>query len=184
MARNDSNDSSWITTYSGLPFWPLEPRVEDVRILDIAHALSLVCRWSGHVTKFYSVAQHSILVSENVPEKLKLAALLHDASEAYISDLSRPIKRAPGLGEVYMKVEKEIQDSINAKFGIETIHLPEIKRADNLLLLTEQRDLMPENVAFIEDDGHDRLKEIVYPWPSEYAERDFLFRFKEYGGVQ
>lgn len=184
MARNDPNDSSWITTYTGGQFWPLEPKVEDVDIRDIAHHLSLACRWSGACKQHYSVGQHSIHVAENVQPSKRLKALLHDGSESYISDLARPIKRAPGLGEVYMQVETEIQKVIFAKFGIDSCYDEEIKKADNLLLLTEQRDLMPDNVAFIEDDGHSRLKEKIIPWSVGMAEYYFLEKFKEYGGIQ
>jgi 5'-deoxynucleotidase YfbR-like HD superfamily hydrolase len=184
MARNDPNDSSWIATYTGGQFWPLEPREEDVKIVDIAHALSLVCRWSGHIKTHYSVAQHSVHVSENVPAEIRLDALLHDASEAYIADLARPIKHAPGLGEIYLQVEKGIQDTINQKYGICTSY-PEIKKADNLLLMTEKRDLMNGDWKELCTEGMlEDLEENIVPWSVGMAEYYFLEKFKEYGGVQ
>jgi len=80
----------WIQTYTGKRFWPLDPRPEDVDILDIAHSLSLLCRFTGHTSSFYSVSQHSILVAQEVPKRLRLWALFHDAAEAYIGDIARP----------------------------------------------------------------------------------------------
>src|SRR5574342_1090607 len=81
-----------IITYTGRLFWPLSPRLEDINILDICHALSNQTRFTGHTREFYSVAQHSCLVSDLLPEKFKLDGLLHDASEAYLMDLARPVK--------------------------------------------------------------------------------------------
>ncbi|MFN9113590.1 MAG: phosphohydrolase, partial [Bacteroidota bacterium] len=72
--------TQWIQTFSGIAFWPLDPKPEHVRIADIAHALSMKCRYNGHTRKFYSVAEHSVLVSRHVPEEDALWALLHDAS--------------------------------------------------------------------------------------------------------
>ena len=86
-----------ITTYSGIRMNPVEPRAEDIDIKDIAHALSLVCRGGGHVTQFYSVAQHCLVCAEEAKARgcsirVQLGALLHDGSEAYMSDLVRPVK--------------------------------------------------------------------------------------------
>ena len=81
-----------ILTYTGKWFYPLEPRPEDVDIRDIAHALSLICRFTGHVTYHYSVATHSIAVSELCKPHLALYGLLHDAGEAYLTDIAHPIK--------------------------------------------------------------------------------------------
>jgi 5'-deoxynucleotidase YfbR-like HD superfamily hydrolase len=90
MARNDNN---WIQTFTGRQFWPLDPRPEDIELLDIAHALANKCRYTGHTRSFYSVAQHSVLVSEIVPAADAHWGLLHDASEAYLPDVARPVKR-------------------------------------------------------------------------------------------
>lgn len=86
-----------ITTYSGIRMNPVEPHINDIDIKDIAHALSLVCRGGGHVIQFYSVAQHCLVCAEEArlrghSARVQLGALLHDGSEAYMSDLVRPVK--------------------------------------------------------------------------------------------
>ena len=75
----------WIQTYLGIQFWPLDPRPEEVMLFDIAHSLSNMCRFTGHCREFYSVAQHSVIVSQNVPREDAAWGLLHDASEAYMT---------------------------------------------------------------------------------------------------
>lgn len=180
MARGEPNDSSWITTYSGLPFWPLEPRVEDVRIEDIAHALSNVCRWSGHVKKFYSVANHCYLISFLVPEEFALEGLLHDASEAYLSDLSRPIKHNKGLGEIYKEVEYRLEEVIAKKFGLIFPYPKEVKQADSRMLLTEKADLMNGNWEELCALGETQPYVIkIEPVLPEEMEKLFIGRYNE-----
>ena len=107
-----------ITTYSGHSFDPLFPERDKIDIRDIAHALSLLCRANGHFPTFYSIAQHSLhclaeAVARGYSDRVCLACLLHDASEAYISDITRPVKQA--LGE-YRGIEKKLQDAIYGKW--------------------------------------------------------------------
>lgn len=150
----------YIATYSGRTINPMEPELDAIVIEDIAHALSNQCRFTGHVATFYSVAEHSVrcalellekdFYSENADEwnsarelKLMKWALLHDASEAYLSDIARPVKNALGLGEVYKRAEAGLMVSICQKFDLPWPMPEEIKRVDDTLLRTEQRDLMP-----------------------------------------
>lgn len=91
---NVSERGQWIQTFTGIRFWPLEPKAADVRLEDIAHALAMKCRYGGHCQQFYSVAEHSILVCDMVPEPLKVHALMHDSWEAYTFDAAAPIKDA------------------------------------------------------------------------------------------
>lgn len=93
--------SDWMQTYTGRVFWPLEPRPEDVDIVDIAHALANLCRYGGHSKVFYSVAHHSVLVSQIVPPADALWGLMHDSAEAYVIDLIRPIKHSEGAHWVF-----------------------------------------------------------------------------------
>src|ERR1035441_1601867 len=97
-----------ITTFSGVRFWPLIPNPADIRIEDIAHALSNQCRFGGHTREFYSVAEHSVRVSQLCTPENALWGLLHDASEAYLSDVTAPITELPQL-EAYRAAERSLQ---------------------------------------------------------------------------
>jgi hypothetical protein len=126
-------------TRSGMLIDPFNPDPEAILIEDIAHALSHLCRWGGHCKTFYSVAHHSILVASLLPEEHKLAGLLHDATEAYMVDLPRPIKRR--MPE-YGKAEDRLLEVIARKFGF-PYPLPEaVTQADDKMLRVEYRALM------------------------------------------
>ena len=134
----DSN--AWIHTYTGKKFYPQNPTPESICIEDIAHALSMQCRFGGHVSEFYSIAQHSVLVSYLCDESNRLCALLHDAAEAFLMDCLSPIKRMPEL-QGYKLLEKKVQQAIYNKWGImgETKN---VKRADLLCLSMEANTFM------------------------------------------
>lgn len=128
-----------IYTYTGRTIRPLAPDPDDICIEDIAHALSNQCRFTGHTRKFSSVAEHSVRVSWLVPEEFRLEALLHDASEAYLSDIARPVKKAPGFAETYLKYEFALERAIALRFALPArlaMH-PEIKKADQYALEAE-----------------------------------------------
>lgn len=129
----------WMQTVTGRQFWPLDPRPEDIDIIDIAHALSMMCRFGGHCDRFYSVAEHSVLVSENVPPQDALWALLHDASEAYIADIVRPAKR---FINGYKDIEGRIMAAVCGAFDLPYIEPPSVKRADNAILADEAAQIM------------------------------------------
>lgn len=169
----------WIQTYTGRKFVPLNPRPRDVDIIDIAHALSLQCRFLGHVKTFYSVAEHSVRVSwlfEPMTRLVQLAGLLHDAAETYLADVSSPVKQT--MPE-YQIAEELVLDAVGFKFGID-FHANQdlIKWADLTLLSTELRDLLgppPEPWS----DMPPPLPETIVPWSSVEAEARFLARFYE-----
>ena len=109
---------SSIKTYTGVMFEPLNPNLELIDILDIAHALSMLCRANGHFRSFYSVGQHCIncmkeAAARGYSERVQLACLLHDASEAYLSDVTRPVKQELPK---YLEIEKPLQDAIWIKY--------------------------------------------------------------------
>lgn len=132
----------WIETYSGVKFYPLDPRPEDFLIKDIAHALSYMCRYAGHTNRFYSVAEHSLHLSRYVSEKNKLAALLHDATEAYMVDVPRPVKK---MLPDYEHMENIVWECLATKFGI-PVELPEeVKSADRRICLNEKEALFPNS---------------------------------------
>lgn len=132
-------NGDWMQTISGGQFWPIDPRPGDVRIEDIAHALSMMCRFGGHCARFYSVAEHSVLVSRAVPPADALWGLLHDAAEAYVADIVRPAKR---FIRGYSEVEDRIMAAICEAFGLPLDMPPEVKRADNAVLADEAAQIM------------------------------------------
>lgn len=109
---NEMKASSSIVTYTGVRYYPFAPRVGDVRIEDIAHSLSLQCRYAGHSSVFYSVAEHSMMVSTMVPPGYRLEALLHDAAEAYCQDLCAPVKNyLPDYVEMITNNERVVREA-------------------------------------------------------------------------
>lgn len=128
-----------IGTFTGKLINVFNPDPELICIKDIAHALSQQCRFGGHTSQFYSVAEHSIYCSSTVTKKHKLAALLHDASEAYLVDLPSPVKI---MMPEYIDAEDRIMKVIAEKFGFEYPLSDEVKRADKKWLNHEWRGLM------------------------------------------
>lgn len=168
--------SDYILTYSKIKFYPLEPKIEDIRIEDIAHALSLMTRANGHIKHFYSIAQHSINCYKearrrNYSREVQLGCLLHDASESYISDITRPVKR--NLAE-YMPIEERLQEMIYEKYGIGGFSEDDqakIKDIDDALLHYEFLDLM--GVGIFDDDPYIAMEH-------DFGQADFAKVEKEF----
>lgn len=170
----------WILTYSGIAFDLLNPRPEDVRVEDIAHHLSLLCRFTGAVRSHYSVAQHSVMVADMLPEPLRLAGLLHDAHEAYLGDWSSPLKTAmKKLAANPDALATRVDLAIGEKFGVEVLVSPEIRHADLVALATEMRDLLPHHHKVLASLPEPAERKIV-PWPAKRAEAAFLAAFRNY----
>jgi 5'-nucleotidase len=168
----------WLQTYSGRKFWPLDPRPEDIAIEDIAHALSLVCRFGGHCLRFYSVAEHSIYVSHHCGKADALAGLLHDGSEAYLLDMVRPVKR---FMPDYRAAEERLQRVVYERFGLNPQAPPSIKQTDMALLLAERAQLMlPTDDVWSVDAEPLNVK--ISGFRPKVAEQLFLDRFEEVGG--
>lgn len=134
-----SRRGDWMVTSTNGQYWPLDPRPEDVCIADIAAGLSKLCRFAGQCNRFYSVAEHSVLVSYEVPDHLALQALMHDATEAYVVDVPRPLKR--GLGAAYADIEELNWLAIADAFGLPHQLHPFVKCADDAVLLAEREQL-------------------------------------------
>ncbi|PAL23564.1 phosphohydrolase [Sphingopyxis sp. GW247-27LB] len=174
-AEGETRRGNWMQTYSSVQFWPLDPRPGEVLIVDIAHALSNMCRYAGHCSRFYSVAEHSVLVSLVVPPEHALQALLHDATEAYLVDVPRPIKKYLGG---YHEMEDVLWRVIAERFGVpEELH-PSIKEADNAVLLAEAQQIMgsPPAPWQIEGEPADVTVECLVP---SAAKTRFAARFAE-----
>lgn len=173
----------WMQTYTGRQFWPLDPRPHEIDIEDVAHALGMACRYAGHVLQFYSVAEHSVLLCRwlkeaGEPAEVQLAGLLHDAPEAYLVDVPRPVK--PYLTE-YKKFETRLWYAVAARFNI-SAHIPHILHfADGAILADEQRQNMapcaePWNLP------HGALGVELQYWSPARAKAEFLMEFERLGG--
>ena len=143
--------ADFIRTYTKKHFYPTEPRIDDICIEDIAHALSLICRANGHFPKFYSVAQHSIscareALARGLSDRIVMACLIHDGSESYLSDITRPVKKDL---EAYKKYEKKLQSAIYEKYiGILTSEeLDTVKLIDDTMLFYEFYHFMGEKIC-------------------------------------
>ena len=193
-------DENFIRTYTGKKFWPLTPITEEICIEDIAHALSLICRFTGHCYCFYSVAEHSIRVSHaaqkivldqarkmlglglcrlkltpdvlNLAREVALWGLLHDASEAYLCDVPSPIKHASQIGQLYREHEARLMEAIAVRFDLIPHEPSVVKDADRILLNTELRDLMTGA-----SHCNPTLPDPIFPIDSSAAELEFLHRF-------
>jgi hypothetical protein len=177
MERMKATDG-WIQTYTGKQFWPLDPDVEDIDIIDIAHSLSNQCRFTGHTRIFYSVAEHSVYVSMACkPENTKWS-ILHDASEAYISDMASPVKKSFPL---FNKAEEKLMKLIAQKFGLEYPPPEDVTRADYKVLAAEKRDLFgraPAAWTKLPEPWEGKIE----GWSPVEAEKKFLARYYELFG--
>ena len=168
----------WIQTFTGQAFWPLDPAADEIRIEDIAHALANQCRFGGHTRAFYSVAQHSVMVSLLVPAGHALQALMHDASEAFMVDVPRPIKY---LMPTYREAEEKLMAAISRRFGFAWPMSAETERADLQMLCTEAHQLLVNGPrAEWKLDWRPHVRDFrIDPVAPAVAEKLFLHRFGE-----
>lgn len=178
---NRPRRGDWMATYSGGRFWPLDPRPEEVSIQDIAHHLSMRCRYSGAVAFFYSVAEHSVIVSQYVPPQFAREALLHDAAEAYVGDMVRPLKHQPEM-RGFRQAEDAIYPVIMERFGIESTEESRaaIEQADFRVTADEVEALMRNAQQF--RDRYPELQPLgaaIAALPPAQAECVFLAQFDD-----
>ncbi|UWF51962.1 phosphohydrolase [Pseudomonas sp. N3-W] len=168
---------SQILTASGKRFDLYEPDADLIDPRDIAHSLAHLCRFNGHTREFYSVAQHSCMVADMVPETDKLAALLHHAAEAYVGDMVQPLKQ---WMHAYQDVEQWIWERICTRFDLDCELPASVRHADLVALATERRDLMPADsatwdcLAAIEPTA-----ETIRPWSATEARLTFHQRLMD-----
>jgi len=167
-----------ILTRAGTYFDFMTPERSHIDIDTIAHALAHICRFTGHTSSFYSVAQHCVLVSQLVPPEHALVGLLHDAPEAYIGDVAAPLK---ALLPDYQAIEARVEAAVLGHFGLPAKLPPCVKVADLVMLATELRDLMPPHDDTPRDciDGIPALAQNIVPMQPYIARQMFLARFHE-----
>jgi 5'-deoxynucleotidase YfbR-like HD superfamily hydrolase len=173
----------YLQTVSGRWVNPFDPDPDQLDAGDIARALANQCRFGGHSRVFYSVAQHSVIVSELVEQRGgdtedAFAALMHDATEAYLGDMPHPIKHRSSLGAAFKAAEETLEQAIRDRFRIKS-DVPEIKRADRALLATERRAFSAETWHWPELEGVEPLDLDLAAWSPEDAAQAFAQRYAE-----
>ncbi len=174
---------NYITTYTGRHFEPADPDPEMIRIEDIAHALSMICRGNGHVKTFWSVGQHCINCANEarargLSDRMVLACLLHDASECYMSDIPRPFKKE--LPE-YRAHEERLLDMIYEKFLGSPLTQEEqirLKEIDDAMLWYDLELLLHEHQSGEKPELHIDLDYTVRPFPD--VEKEYLAIFQRF----
>lgn len=167
----------WMQTFTGRRFWPMDPRPEDVDIRDIAHALALQCRYGGHCLRFYSVAEHCVLLSKAATPENGLWLLLHDGCEAYVSDMVRPLKRS--MPE-FRAVEERVAWAVYEAFGLGDVPFEpsEVKALDNRIVMDERAQIMcPTGDDWNYGGATEPLGVTLQCWSPERAEREYLGAF-------
>jgi hypothetical protein len=175
-------DDQWISLLSGGQFNYNKPEESDVTIEDIAAALSNVCRFSGHLPRFYSVAQHLVNTSYLVRPELAFDALMHDTAEAFTNDLPTPLKWAL---PIFKELEVKIESAMGDKFGFTYPYHPEVKEADTIMLMVEKtyvkndRSVWPqyEHVKFEHAVANPKVD--LQSWRPSVARNKFMMRYRE-----
>lgn len=168
---------SYIITRSGRHFSFTDISSANFRVSDIATALSNTCRFAGHLKDFYSVAQHSVLCSELVAPEFAFEALMHDAAEAYIGDVTAPLK---ALLPDYRAIEERVDRMIRKTYGLPEIHSREVKKADLIMLATERRDFgLDDGTPWPILEGVEPASMVIEPLPPHKARVLFLERYSD-----
>lgn len=165
IGKNEIKDS-WIRTYSGNKCFFFKPEKSNIDIVDIAHALSLVCRYNGAVRRFYSVAQHCCIIAQKLLDEtgerhIAYQGLMHDSSEAFISDIPRPYKKH---FEGYKEAEERFEKWLAEKFYYRYPYSMGVKDHDVICLVTEMRDML---------EGEDWMKVGPHPYPETIQPLDW-----------
>ena len=166
----------WIQTFTGRRVFLANPDEGQIDIVDIAHALARLCRYTGHTSRHYSIAEHSVHVCHQLPGPLAFDGLMHDAAEAYLGDVSAPLK---SLLPDFRRIEKHMESVIARKFGLATVLHRAVKEADLRMLFTEREQLLPDRLPWDgEDDFPPYALDLSAPCEAADAERMFLDEFR------
>lgn len=175
-SENMTGRGPYKETFTGTKFYPLDPRPEEVLIEDIAHALAFTCRFGGHCIKFYSVAEHSILIARRAKNlyyspRRCLHALLHDAVEAYLGDITRPVKLCfPQIKEIELGIEAVVM----AKFGLAPEKPQWLDRLDKRIIVDERAQVLHPSGNHWVQDSLKPLGVKIKCWSPEHAEQLFM----------
>lgn len=172
-------NGDFMQTFTGRKFWPMDARANEVCIRDIAHSLSLQCRYAGHCRRFYSVAEHCVHIASwlvGVAPEAALFGLLHDASEAYLIDVPRPVK--PFLSG-YRDAEAKVMAAVCQRFGLPLEMPAAVHEADERIIADELVNLVRMQWHARHTDG---LGVTLQYWSPEEAEAQFLDMFYALGG--
>jgi hypothetical protein len=177
MSSDGWSRGDWMQTATGKQFFPLDPRPEDIDIVDIALALSKICRYGGHCRQFYSVAEHCVLMTRAAPSEVKRWTLLHDASEGYLGDVVRPLKRSlPDYKEIELRLERVIAEKFDLPWPMPAL----VKELDNRIIHDEYQQNMEHSVAPWSHRGNGLGVELQFWRPTTAAEK-FLDLYAELG---
>lgn len=169
--------AAFVQTYTGRPFYPLAPKVEDISIVDIAHSLALQCRFNGHVRSFYSVAEHCVILSNAVDPEHARWALLHDAAEAYVGDMVWPLKEEI---PVYKQIEDDLMQAVCKKFGLDPVQPEQVTEYDRRIVIDEGNALMARrDIPWPALEGYAPLGVNIHALSPARAEGEYLSRFQQ-----
>ena len=169
--------SGWMQTYTGRPFYPLEPLMDDVDIESIAHSLSMLCRYNGHCLRFYSVAEHCVHLSYTVDPEHARWALMHDAVEAYVGDMVRPVKN--DMPE-FRSIEDNLEAVLAGKFGLGWPMPAQVKEHDTRIVVDErEQNMAPSSLPWSLLEGYAPLGVTLQCWSPERAEAEYLSRYRQ-----
>ncbi len=186
-----NNRTAWLQTSSGRRVHLPTPSVDEVDIKDIAAALSKQCRFNGHCDDFYSVAQHcvmGVLMARHLGMSLQIQRefLLHDATEAYLGDVIRPVKRELPL---YQEMEQTFWGVISKKFGLPEVHSSEVHDLDNYMLVWEKETFLPRSEVWggLPDISSFEFEEnlgSLRSWAWQDAQGEYLLMYEELFGAR
>ncbi len=184
----------WMITFTGKAFTPADPKPEQIDVRDIAHGLSNLCRYAGQTRRFYSVAEHCVLMcraakAEGQPHHVQLAALLHDAPEAYLVDVPRPVKALikPHYSLAEMRVEDAITQALDLPDGQEWSFVgcgfghPWVKEADGRIVADERAALLAPCPPGLTWTTREPLGVTIECWTPERAEYEYLSALRDFG---
>lgn len=168
---------TWMQVHSGAAVFPLQPAPGDINIDDVAHALGMLCRYNGHCRKFYSVAEHSVLLSHTVDPEHARWALLHDATEAYVGDMVRPLKQQ--MPE-FRRAEDRLAQVIAFKFDLPWPMPPQVEEHDTRIVVDEREQLLhPSQLPWPLLEGFAPLGVTIQGWSPRRAKAEYLSRYQQ-----